>query len=74
MIKQALGGIGMARWPVGVILMVIAIVFLLLAMLYFPWFTTKTEFHQDRIEPEEWTYDNVTLEGYGPPPRDYDGL
>ncbi len=61
----------MARWAVGVILMVIAIVFLILAMIYFPWFTTKTEFTKKNIEPEEWAYDE-NLEGYGAPEREYD--
>ena len=60
----------MAKWAVGVILMVITIVFLILGMIYFPWFTTKTEFRQERIEDEDWI--DERLGGYGEPARDWD--
>jgi hypothetical protein len=53
----------MAKWPVGVILMVVTIILLILSMIYFPWFTTRTEFHKDRIE--DWSE-------YGYPEREYD--
>lgn len=53
----------MAKWPIGVILMVVTIVLLILTMIYFPWFTTKTEFHKERIE--DWSE-------YGEPPREWD--
>jgi hypothetical protein len=53
----------MAKWPIGVILMVVTVILLVLSMIYFPWFTTKTEFHKERIE--DWSE-------YGEPPREYD--